>query len=305
MSSTPEVSIIIAARDYGEHLPTALASVSAQTLQDWECIIVDDASGDETPRIVAEAVAKDRRFRSIRLDANVGVSAARNRGIAAAQGRYVQFLDADDAIAPEKLARQAALLDMDADAAIVCSNFTHFTAAPDFTKPGEYRADEKLHGSGYAVVHRLLKGNVIRLNTALVRATAVRSVGGFREQFRAVEDWHLWLMLAGMGHRFAFLDDAACHSAVRVNPRGLSKDGPGMRRWYLPVLQDLWAHGCLSFILRMEVLVRYADFLLELRLIKREPAILLPLRRNAFLLQLVPITLALCPFWLVARPFRR
>ncbi|MBK6342155.1 MAG: glycosyltransferase family 2 protein [Flavobacteriales bacterium] len=115
MSSAPAVSVIIAARDYGEHLPTALASVSAQTLQDWECIIVDDASSDGTPRIAAEAVAKDKRFRSIRFDANVGVSAARNRGIAEAQGRYVQFLDADDAIAPEKLARQAAFLDAHPD----------------------------------------------------------------------------------------------------------------------------------------------------------------------------------------------
>ncbi len=305
MSSAPTVSVIIAARDYGEHLPTALASVSAQTLQDWECIIVDDASSDGTPRIAAEAVAKDKRFRSIRFDANVGVSAARNRGIAEAQGRYVQFLDADDAIAPEKLARQAAFLDAHADAAIVCSDFAHFTSAPDFGQPGEHHGDEKLDGAGGAVVNRLLKGNVIRLNTALVRASAVRSVGGFREQFRAVEDWHLWLMLAGTGHRFAFLDDAACLSAVRVNPRGLSKDGPGMRRWHLPVLQDLWGRGSLDFFMRMEILVRYADFLLEMRLIKREPAILLPLRRTAFLLQLVPITLAITPFWLFARPFRR
>lgn len=305
MSSAPKVSVIIATRDYGEHLPMALASVSAQSLQDWECIIVDDASSDGTPGIVAKASAQDNRFRSIRLEANVGVSAARNRGIAEAQGRYLQFLDADDAIAPEKLAHQAAFLDAHPAAALVCSDFAHFNRAPDFGVSGEYRGDEKLEGTGDAVLGRLLKGNVIRLNTALVRSSAVRSVNGFREQFRAVEDWHLWLMLASTGHRFAFLDDAACLSAVRVNPQGLSKDGPGMRRWHLPVLQDLWARGSLGIFMRLLILVRYADFLLELRLIRREPAILLPHRRTAFLLQLVPLTLALAPIWLVTRPFRR
>jgi glycosyltransferase involved in cell wall biosynthesis len=303
--SSPRVTIIIATFNYGRHLRTALDSVRAQTMLDWECIVVDDASTDDTQAILADASGTDPRIRCILNARNLGVSAARNLALAEARGTYIQFLDADDAIAPEKLARQAAFLDAHPVAALVCSDFAHFTSAPDFGQPGEHHRDEKLDGAGGAVVNRLLKGNVIRLNTALVRASAVRSVGGFREQFRAVEDWHLWLMLAGTGHRFAFLDDATCLSAVRVNPRGLSKDGPGMRRWHLPVLQDLWAHSSPGFIMRIKILVRYADFLLELRLIKREPVILLPLRRTAFLLQLVPITLALAPIWLVARPFRR
>lgn len=302
--SAPAVSIIIAARDYGAFLPTAIASVLAQTLRDWECIIVDDASTDDTPVIAQRAAAADPRIRLIRLERNVGVSAARNRGIAEARGRYLQFLDADDAIAPGKLERQARFLDTHPEAALVCSDFFHFTGEPDFSAAGEYRADERLDGSGDALVRRLLRGNAIRINTALARADAVRALGGFRERFRAVEDWHLWLRIAATGKPFRFLDDRAAIAAVRVNPLGLSKDAPGMRRWVLPVLQDVWAHGRLSPGTALHLQLRYADTLLELRLVKREPAILLPDRRAGLLLRIVPLTLLLAPFWLLSRPWR-
>ncbi|MFN3875522.1 MAG: glycosyltransferase family 2 protein [Flavobacteriales bacterium] len=302
--STPVASVIIAARDYGSFLPAALHSVKNQTLRDWECIIVDDASTDDTFAIAQGAADADERFRLIRLDRNLGVSAARNRGIAEARGRYIQFLDADDAIAPGKLERQARYLDGHPDAVLVCSDYFHFTGEPDFSTAGACRADERLEGMGDAIVRRLLKGNAIRINTALVRTDAVRALGGFHERFRAVEDWHLWLRLAATGKAFRFMGDPAAIAAVRMNPRGLSKDGPGMRRWVLPALQDLWASGSLAPGVASVLLLRYAHTLLELRIMKREPVIVLPDRCAAFLLRIVPLTVLMAPVWLLSRPWR-
>lgn len=302
--SSPRVTVIIATFDYGRHLRTALASVQAQTLCEWECIVVDDASTDDTPAILAEASRADPRIRSIRSARNIGVSAARNLALEQARGAFIQFLDADDAIAPAKLERQAAYLEAHPDVAMVCSDMAHFTDSPDLGAPGELRTDERIDGPGAPVLKRLLRGNVIRINTALARTDALRAVGGFRTEFRTVEDWHLWMSLAAAGNRFAYLDDAACLAAVRVNPQGLSKDAAGMRRYRLPALQDIWVRRRLGPVLGLHVLLRYADLWLEMRLSRREPVIRLPEGRALFLLCALPITLASLPIWILSRPFR-
>lgn len=303
--SRPRITVIIATHNYGEHLPTALRSVREQTLTDWECIVIDDASTDDTAALLEDAVRGDGRIRSLRNAVNTGVSAARNRGLAEARGEFIQFLDADDAIAPDKLERHSAFLEAHPNVAVVCSDFAHFTDSPDFGAHGELRPDEKLNGQGRAVMSRLLKGNVVRINTAMTRASVIRRIGGFREEFRSVEDLHLWLRIAAGGHRYAFLDDNACLAAVRVNPRGLSKDAAGMRRYMPPVLQDLWSHHALGVVASLSLLLRYTDFALDMLLVRREPVLVLPERRAEFLSCVVPIALMLLPFWLIMRPWRR
>jgi teichuronic acid biosynthesis glycosyltransferase TuaG len=102
----PRVSVIMPAFDSAAHVGSAIASVQAQTETDWELLVIDDGSRDETPGIVANAAREDRRIHLIRLAGNGGPAVARNAGIAAARGRYIAFLDSDDLWLPEKLARQ-------------------------------------------------------------------------------------------------------------------------------------------------------------------------------------------------------
>ncbi|MFQ5700114.1 MAG: glycosyltransferase family 2 protein [Myxococcota bacterium] len=83
-----------------------IASVRAQTLEDWEQIVVDDCSTDDSPELIAAQAAKDPRIRVIRHDRNLGVAAARNTAFENARGRYVAFLDSDDMWRPLKLERQ-------------------------------------------------------------------------------------------------------------------------------------------------------------------------------------------------------
>src|SRR5690606_9556637 len=111
MNAVPRVSVVVAAYGHGRYIGEALRSVEAQTLREWECIVVDDASTDDTPAVVRDFTVRDPRFRCVRLGRNRGVSVARNTGLREARGEYVQLLDADDLIAPGKLAVQAAYLD--------------------------------------------------------------------------------------------------------------------------------------------------------------------------------------------------
>lgn len=110
MSAVPTVSIVTAVFNGARHIEETLDSVAAQTLADWEHLVVDDASTDESARIVAARAERDSRLRLISQPENRGALAARNRALAAARGRYVAFLDADDLWLPDKLARQIAFM---------------------------------------------------------------------------------------------------------------------------------------------------------------------------------------------------
>lgn len=110
MTTRPLVSVIIPTRNRAGLLPRAVASVRAQTYAAIEILIVDDASTDETPAVVAAMLAEDPRIRSLR-NAEAMQNAARNVGIEAARGEVLAFLDDDDYWAPQKLERQLAFLD--------------------------------------------------------------------------------------------------------------------------------------------------------------------------------------------------
>ena len=98
----PAVSIVIPCFNRAEYLRLALSSVCAQTFTDWECIVVDDGSTED----LSFAMDIDPRIRLFR-QRNMGISAARNRGIFGSIGSYIAFLDSDDLWMPEKLALQA------------------------------------------------------------------------------------------------------------------------------------------------------------------------------------------------------
>ncbi len=302
MSDEPLVSVIVATYNYGHCITDALRSVEMQTLVDWECIIVDDASTDNTAAIVQGFTARDPRFRYMSLARNSGVAAARNAGLGLAKGKYVQLLDADDVIAPAKLERQAAFLESRQDVAVVYSGFVHFTGSPLLDGQDEHKMDERLSGAGSTIIRRLLRGNIFRTNTLLLRLAAVRTAGAFNPAFRHIEDWDLWLRLAAAGHRFQFLGDRACMAGVRNSPGSLSKDHGRMRRNVLPVLANLWNGHGLSFTDRCLLLVRYADINLEQLLVNRE-------RPHGGAVGTLPVaatvlSLLMLPLWLLTRPFR-
>ena len=93
---SPIVSIILPNRNYSDFIADAINSVKAQTLTDWECIIIDDASTDNSVKVIKELTKSDKRFRLVVNPESIGISATRNIGLDMATGEYIAFLDSDD-----------------------------------------------------------------------------------------------------------------------------------------------------------------------------------------------------------------
>ena len=99
---SPIISIIVPIYNRGKWLPNCLDSISSQTFKDWECILINDGSTDNSLKIAQEYAANDPRF-IVFSQENQGVSAARNLGLDHAQGKWLAFVDSDDEIAPDYL----------------------------------------------------------------------------------------------------------------------------------------------------------------------------------------------------------
>ncbi|MGN1042265.1 MAG: glycosyltransferase family 2 protein, partial [Christensenellales bacterium] len=104
------VSIIMPSYNTGKFIKETIESVLAQTYTQWELIIVDDCSNDDTDEVVSQYLA-DERIRYLKNDTNSGAAVTRNRALKEAKGRWIAFLDSDDLWEPEKLQRQIAFME--------------------------------------------------------------------------------------------------------------------------------------------------------------------------------------------------
>ena len=105
----PSVSVIMAAYNAADHLAASIQAVLDQTFTDFELIIIDDASTDATPEIIAQF--DDARIVALRNAANLNAAGARNRGLEVAQGKYIAIADSDDICLPHRLEKQVAYLE--------------------------------------------------------------------------------------------------------------------------------------------------------------------------------------------------
>ncbi len=186
-AGSPRVSVVIPAYNHARFLPDALESVLAQTFRDFEVLVVDDGSTDNTPDVVASFAPQVRYLRQ----QNAGPSRARNTGIRHTSGEHVAFLDADDTWMREKLACQVAYLDAHAEAGLVFTKILVTTEAgqPLYTYPHRYRYDRR-------AFERLLLWPYGSMNVVMVRRVCFDEVGLFDESLRAAEDWDMWLRIA-------------------------------------------------------------------------------------------------------------
>jgi glycosyltransferase involved in cell wall biosynthesis len=170
-----DVSVVIPAFNSMQHIGEALDSIKAQTLTDFEVIVVDDGSSDAT-MVVAESYAGALDLQVIR-QRNLGPAAARNTGIGAASGRYCAFLDADDIMLPERLVEQLALLESDPQIALVHSDLMTFNERGIIHNTRRAFSDPR----GGLVLDYLLMGNFITTSTVMARRDRLIEVGMFRE----------------------------------------------------------------------------------------------------------------------------
>lgn len=128
----PMVSVIVPCYNQAHFLPESIGSVLAQTFADWECVIVNDGSPDNTREVAMSLAANDPRIRYVEQK-NRGLSGARNRGIDEAKGNYIQFLDSDDVLHPEKLEIQLEVLRAQPGIALSFCDY-YFCSADDVLK---------------------------------------------------------------------------------------------------------------------------------------------------------------------------
>jgi glycosyltransferase involved in cell wall biosynthesis len=185
-SLTPCVSIIMPCYNAAAHLPGSVGSVLSQTFNDWE--LIDDGSSDTTLDWLQQQ--RDPRCR-IRSQANEGVSAARNAGLARARGRYITFLDADDTWAADFLGKMVAALQANPSAVLAYCGWQNLGLPGGRGKPfvpPDYENPDK--------AETLFAGCRWPIHAALVKREAVLAANGFDPALKNAEDYALWLKVA-------------------------------------------------------------------------------------------------------------
>ena len=228
MSPEPRalVSIVIPFYSHPEYLTQALESALGQTYPAIEVLLVDDGSPHDLDPIL-QPYQRDARLRVIHQE-NAGVAAARNTGIAASRGVYLQFLDSDDWLAPEKIERHLAALEAAPAVGLVFCPF-HFVEGDTISEPVNPPTvhDTAWEAGGGRYFNTLWAANRMVVAGPLVRRAWIERAGGF-ETANLTEDYELWLRLAAMGCLFQNLPDALVY--YRVNKQGRSQDGRARTR---------------------------------------------------------------------------
>jgi len=204
----PKVSVIMPTYNRANFIGEAIRSVLIQDLKDWELIIIDDGSIDDTKQIVK--TNKDPRIRYI-YQKNKGRSAARNKAIAMAKGEYLAFLDSDDLFLAGKLKKQVEFLDKNKDFGMV------YTSAYNIDEKGKildfvYRATQS--GHIYKDVAFLLPV-VIALPTVMARKENIRSLHGFDQKMDRFEDTDMWRRMAQKYRIYAMKEPL---TKIRMHP---------------------------------------------------------------------------------------
>jgi len=193
----PEISIIMCAYNAGRYIEEAIDSVQAQTFENWELIVVDDGSVDDTAQKVKTKM-QDQRIRYI-FQENAKQGKARNNGIAQAKAEWVAILDADDRWIPEKLQLQIPLA-RETQADVLCGLANLMDAEGNNIEQNHTEAQKT---DWLKPQLSLLNGrNDIIFSTVLMKKAAINAVGGFNETPCMAEDYHLFLSLTDRGYTF-------------------------------------------------------------------------------------------------------
>jgi glycosyltransferase involved in cell wall biosynthesis len=231
MQVSPRVSVIIPTFNRRDYLPIALDSVLAQTYTDYEIVIIDDGSTDDTRDILAPYEKSIRYF----YQENLGIAAARNRGIEESRGTYLALLDSDDYWLPGKLACQVEGLEKNPQWGMVATRCS--SISPD----GRFRRHNRPGKSGW-ILTDLFKSNFIRTSSAMITRQCLEQVGLFDTSLPECEEYDLWLRIA---HRYPIGFITQPLTVYTDNPHGVSTDSLAGRHVRIRVLDKEYLRECL------------------------------------------------------------
>ena len=218
---SPTVSVIIPTYNRAHLVGRAIQSVLDQTYQDFELIVIDDASTDNTEEVVKSF--NDERIKYLKHDENKGVAAARNTGIKVARGEYIAFQDSDDEWFSQKLEKQMKVFEAASpEVGVVYTGFWRIESNKKIYIPSEKvaRKEGNIHAE-------LLRGNFVDTPTAVVKKDCFAKVGIFDERLPRLQDWELFIRISKDYH-FKCVDEPLLISYYQ--PHSISADQSALIR---------------------------------------------------------------------------
>jgi len=209
----PRFSVLVPTYNQARFLPAALDSLLAQTERDWEALVVDDGSTDETPEVMGRYAARDRRVRCFHRE-NGGVAAALDTGLAQARAEWICWLSSDDLFLPEKLSLHRQVAEADPGVRFMHTNFRVLRDQTGQVLPSGLAVEGFIPPVPMQVLRFLQVNYVNGISVAVHRAVFDR-VGAFDEEYRYGQDCDLWLR-ASARYRLRFIDAATC--VTRLHP---------------------------------------------------------------------------------------
>lgn len=238
------VSVIMPAYNAEKYIRQAIDSVRAQTYSDWELIVVDDCSNDESAKIAKSYEMIDSRIHVYRLEQNSGVAVARNYGIEKANGRYIALLDSDDVWVNNKLECQLQVLQNTQSNIVYCSY--------DFIDQNGVEIKKPFIVPETTNYNKMLVSSVISCSTALIESELLKK-HMFKPEFYH-EDYVLWMELLSVpGVKASGHTKVLAHYRQIVGSRSNSKGNAAIERW--KIYRDVLG---LNIIKSIIVFVMYA-----------------------------------------------
>lgn len=210
----PYISVIIPTFNRIHSLPGALESVLAQTSPDFEVIIVDDGSTDETPLFCS--TLHDNRIIVKRFEKNLGGNYARNEGIRISRGELIAFCDDDDSWMPQKLEKQVAAISRHGSDLCYCGK--------NIVKMGKPQKKYSFYSPRYSDLHKsIMADNFIgSTSTVIIKKKVLEAIGAFDENLPALQDYDVYIRLISRGYSIFGVDEPLIDYNVVNEERSIS-----------------------------------------------------------------------------------
>jgi glycosyltransferase involved in cell wall biosynthesis len=255
------VSIITACYNSEEYIAEAIQSVQAQTYTNWEMLITDDRSSDNTRQIVETYVRQDKRIKLFCLENNQGPAVARNHSIKNAKGRFIAFLDADDIWMPEKLELQTEEM-LKNDIAVCYSSYRHVDESGKDLNTTINAIPQLSWG-------KLLKNNYIGNLTGIYDASKIGKV--YHPPLKKRQDWCIWLECLKRSEKPAWgLQQTLAKYRVRQN--SISRNKTRLLKYNFQVYHKFLKFGYLKSLLYLLLFLK-EYFLIRPKYISRNEVV--------------------------------
>lgn len=217
----PQISIIMPCYNAESYVSEAIASIQSQTFQEWELLVIDDASTDNSQSVVENLVVNDSRIQLFKNEKNLGAGLSRNVGLDHARGRYLVFFDADDICYPTKLEKQIHYMQKE--------QYAFVFGGYDYVSPGGIKVGTFMPTVKRVDYNYLLTDCVVAIHTVMLDRQKIPVLPRFPNIHRR-QDFVFWLELLRKYVQYGFLFPGSPLVAYRLREKSLSSNKLGALR---------------------------------------------------------------------------